>query len=690
MVLSCSPSLCSLTSISRLRRKPLAFCTRASWRRFARYTQAAESRTASSAQTCKSASSTTGPSPSRWTRTVSTAHTGDPSRSHRTRALDASRHLICGTLIRSISLALLCFVAGHDFSKEDAKIEKARLKFSKHVKPQQPDAANSGAGAESGANGAASAAPVASAAPSSSVNAAATTPSAAAVSAPSPAASVVASASTTTSTTSDAAISAVVAAAAAVTISLPVAAAASSPTSSSSASSSPSSAAAVVPVPAAVSLLPTGASFSSLVGRTPLVRLRSLSELTGCEVLAKAEYANPGGSIKDRAALAILRGAEAAGQLVPGKPGWIVEGTAGNTGVGLTLAGAERGYRTIVVLAANNSQEKKDALRSIGATLLEVPMVPFSNPNNYVHVAKRVYEALKTHMQREQPDTKVILADQSVLQNNSEAKRGSQQPPHTGGLYAHSRFLSCVIFLSLCCAFHISRWSNPANRAAHFESTGPEIWSQTGGRVDAFCCGVGTGGTLSGVSLYLKGRKPQVKSVLVDPEGSALKDYFESGALRAEGASVAEGIGQGRLCDNLVAAGFRPDMCVRVLDRDALPRAFDLLQQEGLSVGSSSAINITGAYQVARLLGPGHTVVTVLCDSGTRYASKLSNPDFLREKQLPVPSWLDAHNANTNAMQQLAANMLQQAVEVGHKEIERKEQLEKEEKQKQQAATVAE
>lgn len=357
------------------------------------------------------------------------------------------------------------------------------------------------------------------------------------------------------------------------------------------------------PFPAAVPIThPTplsAPSFASMVGNTSLIYLRHLSAATGCAIYGKAEFENPGGSIKDRPALAIVAAAEAAGELVPGEEGWIVEGTAGNTGIGLTLAGASRGYKTIIVMADNNSQEKKDYLRSLGAILIEVPMVPFKNPNNYVHVARRVFESLKSKFAQQSPPLHVILADQ---------------------------------------------WSNEANRNSHFEGTGPEIYEQTSGTVDAFCCGVGTGGSLSGISLYLKSRNPAIQSVLIDPSGSALKDYFESGELKSSGSSFSEGIGQGRLCDNLIRGGFKPDLCLRVTDEEALPVAYDLLEQEGISIGSSSCVNVAGAVQLARRLGPGHTIVTLLCDGGSRYQSKMYNPSFLREKKLPLPHWLDDHS----------------------------------------------
>ena len=499
---------------------------------------------------------------------------------------------------------------GHDFSKEDAKFAKAQARFggkqkeaASHAAAPAKPAQNTEAASSTQSNPAAAEASSSSPAPASS-----------------PSASPV-SASSSSAVPADAAPSP-------------------SPSASSSASvAAPavdpaafvSSAPATVSVPWA-SPLYSGSSFASLVGNTPLILLRGLSAVTGCRIYGKAEYTNPGGSIKDRAACAILEAAEASGALVHGKPGWIVEGTAGNTGIGLTLAGAARGYRTLVVLASNNSQEKKDALRSLGATLLEVPMVPFANSNNYVHVAQRVYEAMRRHFAKADPECRVILADQ---------------------------------------------WSNPANRAAHFSGTGPEIWRQTEGKVDAFCCGVGTGGTLSGVSLFLRSAAAEAgrpfQSVLVDPEGSALKDFFESGVLRSEGSSVSEGIGQGRLCDNLVRDGFRPDSCVRIADADALPLAWSLLREGGISIGSSSAINVAGAVAVARKLGPGHTIVTVLCDSGTRYTSKMSNPAFLLSKQLPVPAWLDGRDQTTKAEQDATQVWLKDALAEGERQQAEKE-----------------
>jgi cysteine synthase A len=323
------------------------------------------------------------------------------------------------------------------------------------------------------------------------------------------------------------------------------------------------------------------------IGETPLIRLKGPSALTGCEILGKAEFLNPGGSVKDRAALAIVRDAEARGLLRPG--GTIVEGTAGNTGIGLTLVGNALGYRTIIVMPETQSQEKKDMLRLCGADLRLVPAVPYSNPGNYVHVSRRLAE----EMSADEPGSAVWA----------------------------------------------NQFDNPANRQGHFETTGQEIWRQTGGRVDAFTCSVGSGGTLAGVGLALKEKDPRVRIVLADPMGSALYNHYAKGELKAEGSSITEGIGQGRVTANLQGAPI--DDQVRVTDEEALPLLFDLLSQEGLCLGGSSGINVMAAIKVARSLGPGHRVVTVLCDYGTRYQSKLYNPAFLRSKNLPVPSWLD-------------------------------------------------
>jgi cysteine synthase A len=326
--------------------------------------------------------------------------------------------------------------------------------------------------------------------------------------------------------------------------------------------------------------------FVDLVGNTPLVRLKRASELTGCEILGKCEFLNPGGSVKDRAALAIIEDAEAKGLLRPG--GVIVEGTAGNTGIGLALVGNARGYRTVIVMPETQSQEKQDMLRLVGADLRLVPAVPYKDPGNYVKVSGRLAAEL------------------------------AQTEPN-GAIWAN-------------------QFDNVANRDGHYRTTGPEIWEQTGGKVDAFTCAVGTGGTLAGVGMALKERKPEVRIVLADPMGAALYHYYKHGELKAEGSSITEGIGQGRITANLEGAPI--DDAVQIPDEEALPYVFDLVVEEGLVLGGSSAINIAGAVRVAKMLGPGHTVVTVLADYGTRYQSKMFNVEFLREKGLPVPSWL--------------------------------------------------
>jgi len=323
------------------------------------------------------------------------------------------------------------------------------------------------------------------------------------------------------------------------------------------------------------------------IGNTPLIRLRHASAATGCEILGKAEFLNPGGSIKDRAALGIIRDAEKRGWLRPG--GVIVEGTAGNTGIGLALIGRALGYRTLIVMPETQSQEKRDMLHLAGAELTLVPALPYLNPGNYVRVSERLAGELA----------------------------GSEP---NGAIWAN-------------------QFDNQANRDAHRDTTGAEIWHQTGGRIDAFTCAVGTGGTLAGVALALKERRPDVQIVLADPHGSALYDYFAHGHLRAEGNSIVEGIGQGRITRNLDNAPI--DDQVRISDEEALAVLFDLAEQEGLLLGGSSGVNVAAAIAVARKLGPGHTVVTVLCDHGTRYQSKLFNPAFLRQKGLPVPAWLD-------------------------------------------------
>lgn len=326
--------------------------------------------------------------------------------------------------------------------------------------------------------------------------------------------------------------------------------------------------------------------FVAAIGHTPLLRLRKASEQTGCEILGKAEFLNPGGSVKDRAALAIITDAERRGLLRPG--GTIVEGTAGNTGIGLALVANARGYRTVIVIPETQSQEKKDMLRLCGAELREVPAVPYKNPDNYVHVSERL-----------------------------AAELAAREP--RGAVWAQ-------------------QFDNVANRRGHYETTGPEIWEQTSGRVDGFVCAVGTGGTLAGVAAFLRERKPEVRIGLADPEGAALYHHYAHGELKSEGSSITEGIGQGRITANLEGLAVDHPFCIP--DREALPIIFELLREEGLCLGGSSGINVAGAIRLARELGPGHTIVTVLCDSGTRYASKLFNPSFLREKDLPVPSWL--------------------------------------------------
>jgi cysteine synthase A len=320
------------------------------------------------------------------------------------------------------------------------------------------------------------------------------------------------------------------------------------------------------------------------VGNTPLIRLRRASEATGCEILGKAEFMNPGQSVKDRAALFIIRDAIRRGELKPG--GTIVEGTAGNTGIGLALVGASLGFKTVIVIPETQSQEKKDMLRLAGADLVQVPAAPYSNPNNFVRYSERL------------------------------AKELAKTEPN-GAIWAN-------------------QFDNVANRQAHIEGTGPEIWEQTGGNVDGFCCAVGSGGTLAGVGMALQPKG--VKIGLADPMGAKLYSYYTTGALEGEGSSIAEGIGQVRITRNL--EGFTPDFACQVPDEEGLPIVFDLLEHEGLCMGASSGTNIAGAMRMAREMGPGHTIVTILCDYGTRYQSKLFNPDFLREKGLPTPDWM--------------------------------------------------
>ena len=325
---------------------------------------------------------------------------------------------------------------------------------------------------------------------------------------------------------------------------------------------------------------------AAAIGNTPLIRLKQASEATGCEILGKAEFMNPGQSVKDRAARFIIKDAVEKGLLRPG--GTIVEGTAGNTGIGLALVGASMGFKTVIVIPETQSQEKKDMLRLAGAELVQVPAAPYRNPNNFVRYSER-------------------LAAEMARTTNE------------GVIWAN-------------------QFDNVANRQAHIETTGPEIWEQTGGKVDGFICAVGSGGTLAGVSEALKPKG--VKLGLADPDGASLYNYYTKGELvMSEGSSINEGIGQIRITKNL--EGFTPDFSYNIHDSEALPVVFDLLQHEGLCLGGSSGVNIAGAMRMARDMGPGHTIVTILCDYGTRYQSKLFNPDFLREKDLPVPGWLD-------------------------------------------------
>jgi cysteine synthase A len=327
------------------------------------------------------------------------------------------------------------------------------------------------------------------------------------------------------------------------------------------------------------------------IGNTPLIKLRRASELTGCTILGKAEFMNPGQSVKDRAALFIVEDAVRRGLLRPG--GIIVEGTAGNTGIGLALVANVLGFRTIIVIPETQSQEKKDMLRLAGAELIEVPAVPYANPNNYVKISGRLAERL------------------------------AQSEPN-GAIWAN-------------------QFDNVANRQGHAETTGREIWEQTDGTVDGFVCAVGTGGTLAGVGIALKEKKPQVQIALADPMGAALYNYFTHGELKSFGSSITEGIGQGRITRNLEGAPI--DLAFQIPDEEALPIIFDLLEHEGLCLGGSSGINVAGAMRLAKHLGPGHTIVTILCDFGSRYQSKLFNPDFLRERGLPVPGWLTQTSA---------------------------------------------
>ena len=327
-------------------------------------------------------------------------------------------------------------------------------------------------------------------------------------------------------------------------------------------------------------------NFLEMVGNTPLIRLNAVSDATGCEIYGKAEFANPGGSVKDRAAKGIIEAAEASGELTKG--GIIVEGTAGNTGISLTLAGNSRGYRCVIVMPETQSQEKKDALRLCGADLRLVPAVPYRDPNNYVRYSQTLADQLRDEL--------------------------------GGGVIWANQF------------------DNTANRQGHIDGTGPEIWAQTGGEIDGFICAVGSGGTLGGLSVYLKGQNPDIQIGLADPFGSSLFHHYQNGELKSEGGSISEGIGQGRITANL--EGITVDRAYQIADEDALPIIYDLMQHEGLFLGGSSAINIAGAVAMAKDMGPGHKIVTILCDSGQRYQSKVWNPAFLREKNLPIPSWL--------------------------------------------------
>ena len=320
--------------------------------------------------------------------------------------------------------------------------------------------------------------------------------------------------------------------------------------------------------------------FVGAIGNTPLLRLRGASQATGCNILGKAEFLNPGGSVKDRAALYIILDAEKRGVLEPG--GVIVEGTAGNTGIGLALVGNARGYRSVIVIPETQSREKKDFLRLCGAELREVPAVPYKDPDNYVHVSERLAKEL-------------------------------------GGFWAN-------------------QWDNTANREGHYRSTGPEIWRETGGRIDGFTCAIGTGGTLAGVSMFLKEKKPGIRIAAADPLGAAMYSWIKHRKLESQGSSITEGIGLGRVTKNIEGAPV--DDAYQIPDGEALPWVFRLLKEEGLCVGGSSGINVAGAMRLARDLGPGHTVVTILADSGTRYQSKLFNPAFLAAKGLPTPGWL--------------------------------------------------
>ena len=326
------------------------------------------------------------------------------------------------------------------------------------------------------------------------------------------------------------------------------------------------------------------------IGNTPLIRLNKVSDETGCDILGKAEFLNPGQSVKDRAALSIIRAAEKAGEIRPG--GLIVEGTAGNTGIGLAMVGNALGYRSVIVIPDSQSQEKKDAIKAFGAELIEVPPKPYSNPNNFVRLSGRL------------------------------AKQLAKSHPE-GAIWAN-------------------QFDNVANRQAHIDTTGPEIWTQTDGKVDGFVCACGSGGTLAGTAIALRERNANVKIGIADPGGAALYNYYANGELKSEGTSISEGIGQVRITENL--KDLEVDFAYQITDNEALPLVFDLMENEGLVLGGSSGVNIAGAIRMAKDLGPGHTIVTVLCDYGTRYQAKLFNPEFLRSKELPVPEWMERNS----------------------------------------------
>ena len=334
----------------------------------------------------------------------------------------------------------------------------------------------------------------------------------------------------------------------------------------------------------------------AVIGNTPLIKLKKASEITGCDIIGKAEFMNPGQSVKDRAALFIIRDAIARGDLRPG--GTIVEGTAGNTGIGIGLVAASLGYRTVIVIPETQSQEKKDMIRLAGAELVQVPAAPYKNPNNYVRYSERLAKALA-------------------------------ETEENGAVWAN-------------------QFDNVANRQAHIETTAPEIWDQTGGDIDGFICSVGSGGTLAGVATGLREYSKHVKIGLADPLGSAMYNYYANGELKSEGGSITEGIGQGRITKNL--EGLSVDMAYAIPDQESLPMVYDLLADEGLCVGGSSGVNIAGAIRMAREMGPGKRIVTILADYGTRYQSKLFNPDFLKSKDLPVPAWLNKPDAKLPAV----------------------------------------